>query len=139
MFSDISPIFAFLKYILHTQLKTRQKGKSVLFIEEPEAHLHPNNQIMLIEIFAKLIDADVKLIMSSHSNYIFNKLNNLVLGGNLDYKKYQPIILIDEGKGSISKSLPINDLGAEDENFIDVSEKLYCEREEIIQHLNMEE
>lgn len=139
MVSEISPIVAFLKYILHTQLKTRQKGKSVLFIEEPEAHLHPNNQIMLIEIFAKLIDADVKLIMSSHSNYIFNKLNNLVLGGNLDYKKYQPIILIDEGKGSISKSLPINDLGAEDENFIDVSEKLYCEREEIIQHLNMEE
>lgn len=138
MVSEISPIVAFLKYILSTGSKKARKSKSILFIEEPEAHLHPNNQIALIEVFADLIDADVKLIMSSHSNYVFNKLNNLVLGKKLDHRRYQPIILTDENGGSMSKPLPIDELGADDENFIDVSEKLYYEREEIIQQLNME-
>ncbi len=138
MVSEISPIVAFLKYIISTRQKG-QRGKSVLFIEEPEAHLHPNNQIALIEIFAQLIRADVKLIISSHSNYIFNKLNNLVLGGKLDYHIYQPIVLLEEEEGSISKALQIDELGADDENFIDASERLYNEREEIIQKLNMEE
>ena len=80
-----------------------------------------------------------KLIMSSHSNYVFNKLNNLILGGVLDYNVYQPIVLVDSENGSTSKILPMDELGADDENFIDVSEKLYEEREEIIQRLNMEE
>lgn len=139
MVSEISPIVAFLKYILSSEKEERRKKKSVLFIEEPEAHLHPNNQIALIEIFTKIINSDVKLIMSSHSNYIFNKLNNLVLGAKLDYRVYQPILLLEEEGGSRSKTLSIDELGAEDENFIDVSEKLYYEREEIIQKLNMEE
>ena len=92
-----------------------------------------------MEIFAGLIYADVKLIMSSHSNYVFNKLNNLILGGVLDYNVYQPIVLVDSESGSTSKILQMDELGADDENFIDVSEKLYEEREEIIQRLNMEE
>lgn len=139
MVSEISPIVAFLKYIISSQLTKVRRGKTILFIEEPEAHLHPNNQIALIETFSKLVHANVKLIMSSHSNYIFNKLNNLVLSGKLNYQIYQPIILLDEGNGSRSKQLPIDELGAEDENFIDVSEKLYAEREEIIRQITLEE
>lgn len=136
MVSEISPIVAFLKYIL----KRVSRRKSILFIEEPEAHLHPNNQIALIAIFAELIQADIKLIMSSHSNYIFNKLNNLVLAGKLDYHQYQPIILTEsDSNGSVSKCLTIDELGAVDENFVDVSYMLYNEREAIIQQLNTEE
>lgn len=136
MVSEISPIVAFLKYILSNREKRR---KTVLFIEEPEAHLHPGNQIALVEVFTKLINANVKLIISSHSNYVFNKLNNLVLGKKLDYDRYQPIILEETETGSMSKILPIDEFGAEDENFLDVSQQLYYEREEIIQQLNMEE
>ncbi len=101
--------------------------------------MHPNNQIALVEIFSSLIQGGVKLLMSSHSNYVFNKLNNLVLSKELDYNSYQPIILEEGDDGSISKALLIDELGAADENFVDVSEKLYYEREEIIQALNMGE
>ncbi len=75
MVSEISPIVAFLKYILSSQMNKGRFRKSILFIEEPEAHLHPNNQIALVEIFSSLIQGGVKLLMSSHSNYVFNKLN----------------------------------------------------------------
>lgn len=134
--SEISPIVAFLKYIITTE---KSKSKSILFIEEPEAHLHPNNQIALIEIFARLIEEDVKLIMSSHSNYVFNKMNNLILAKKLDYHFYDPIVLEDREKGSVSKHVTVDELGSDDENFVDVSQHLYDEREEIIEELNTED
>lgn len=137
MVSEISPIVAFLKYILPSEKKTG--AKSILFIEEPEAHLHPNNQLELIRIFAELIELDVKLVVSSHSNYVFNQLNNLVLSKKLDYHKYEPIVLEEGAVGSRSKKIYIDELGADDENFIDVSERLYQEREEIISRLYPEE
>lgn len=144
MVSEISPIVAFLKYMIASQVKKEGEaneagGKSILFIEEPEAHLHPDNQIALIEIFSELIKVNIKLIISSHSNYVFNKLNNLVLSKKLNFSAYQPIVLEDLDGGSVSKLLPMDELGASDENFVDVSEKLYNEREEIIQKMYMEE
>ena len=105
MVSEIAPVAAFLKYIVAAQ-KVR---KSILFIEEPEAHLYPKNQVTLIEIFAKLICKNVKLVMSTHSNYVFNKLNNLVLAKKLDYRVYQPVILEEKTDGSISKLLQMDD------------------------------
>ena len=139
MVSEISPIVAFLKYIISAENRKNRKVKSILFIEEPEAHLHPNNQIMLMEIFAQLINMDVKLIMSSHSNYVFNKINNLILSGKLDYNIYDPIVLEETLNGSVSKHVVVDELGADDENFVDVSEDLYNEREEIIENLNKED
>ena len=139
MVSEISPIVAFLKYILSNSDSSKIQSKHILFIEEPEAHLHPQNQIALITVFANLIKADIQLIMSSHSNYIFNKLNNLILGRELDYRDYEPILLQEVIHGSVSKILEIDELGASDENFIDTSEALMAEREEIIEKLNTEE
>lgn len=139
MVSEVSPIVAFLKYIMETRYKQNKSAKSILFIEEPEAHLHPNNQIALIEVFSQLVNENVKLVMSSHSNYVFNKLNNLVLAKKLDDSSYDPIVLEETQVGSVSKHIEVDELGANDENFIDVSEALYNEREEIIENLNMEE
>ncbi len=139
MVSEISPIVAYLKYIMYPNLNARlykQNNPCIVFIEEPEAHLHPKNQIALIEVFSKLHKYNIKLIISSHSNYIFNKLNNLVLSKALSYDIYSPILLLETSEGSISKELKIDDLGVEDENFLDVSEQLYNERERIIFDIN---
>lgn len=136
MVSEVSPIVAFLKYIIVKKQSLSSEGRGILFIEEPEAHLHPNNQVKLMEILTELTNAGITLVMSSHSNYVFNKLNNLVLSGKLDYHIYQPIYLEKGAEGSISKPMHIDECGADDENFIDVSEALYNEREQIIQEHN---
>ncbi len=138
MVSEVSPIVAFLKYIMSSRRRT-VRNNAILFIEEPEAHLHPANQVKLVEIFAELISEDVTLVMSSHSNYVFNKLNNLVLSKKLDYHNYQPVFLEEGDGGSRSRVLPIDECGADDENFMDVSEELYQEREAIIQNFNLGE
>lgn len=143
MVSEISPITAFLKYIVErgmTQQLKRTVGqneqpKSIIFIEEPEAHLHPSNQISLIKAFAKLTDQNVILILASHSNYIFNQLNNLVLAKKLDKECYSPILLSKKGRKSVSVFMHIDELGVDDENFADVSAQLMDEREEIIESI----
>ncbi len=136
MVSEVSPIVAFLKYIVANRKDVNSESRVILFIEEPEAHLHPNNQIKLMEVFTELTNAGVTLVMSSHSNYVFNKLNNLVLSEKLDYNIYQPIFLEKGKEGSISRPMQIDECGADDENFIDVSEALYNEREQIIRRHN---
>lgn len=140
MVSEISPITAFLKYIVNTdmpywlrrQIGDAEKPKVVLFIEEPEAHLHPQNQIALIKIFAELSKQNAIMIMASHSNYIFNQLNNLVLAQKLDKESYSPIIMQKKRNKSRSSYMHIDELGVDDENFADVSEQLFMEREEIL-------
>jgi len=143
MVSELSPVVAYLKYILNRNErdsfendKRFKTSKPLIFIEEPEAHLHPEAQVKLVDVFNALIKKDVNLIITSHSNYIFNKLNNLVLEKKLSPEEYAPMILKDSEKGSIGSIMDISELGVYDENFIDISEQLYEEREDILDRLN---
>ena len=45
MVSEISPIVSYLKYIFPSQRISKRGQKSLVFIEEPEAHLHPETQV----------------------------------------------------------------------------------------------
>ncbi len=147
MVSEISPITAFLKYVvdrgndfrIKRAIGNEENPQAVIFIEEPEAHLHPSNQVSLIKAFVKLARQDVTLVMASHSNYIFNELNNLVLGRELSSKDYSPILLQKKGVYSCSSYMNIDELGADDENFADVSEQLMEEREELMDKLLQEQ
>ena len=142
MVSEIAPIVAYLKFIINDKMRysylRAQKSKPIIFIEEPEAHLHPKNQVKLAKAFTDLVNNDVRLIISSHSNYIFNKFNNLILNGELDFKKYQPVVIVKENSTSKSFDMEIDELGVVDKNFSDTSYDLLQEREEIIEKLNSE-
>lgn len=58
-------------------------GGSLLFIEEPEAHLFPSTQSRLIEVLAELIGETTapRLFVTTHSPYTLAKLNNLIKAG----------------------------------------------------------
>lgn len=134
MVSEVAPIVAFLKYIVTSDPKRAKvpKAKPIVFIEEPEAHLHPKNQIKLISLFAQLYKFGIKVIVSSHSNYIFNKLNNLLLKKDISPEIYSAILLRSETGGSRSSFMAIDELGVDDTNFLDVTQDLYNEREALI-------
>lgn len=57
----------------------------------------------------------------------------------MDYNIYQPIFLEQTPEGSEATVLDVDELGAVDRNFVDVSELLYQEREEIIKNFSFEE
>ncbi len=134
MVSELSPIICYLKYVV-----AFADSKSIIFIEEPEAHLHPETQVLLMEIFAKLIKANVRIIMTSHSDYMFNKMNNLILEGKFDIASLQAIVFKETSNGgTIAKEIPTDSLGIDDENFLEIAENLFNEKLELIEKLNDE-
>lgn len=51
----------------------------LMFIDEPEVNCHPNTQILISRIFAKMVRAGIRLVVSTHSDYIIRELNNLIM------------------------------------------------------------
>lgn len=138
MVAEVSPIVLFLRYIISSSEELGRKahtGKPIIFIEEPEAHLHPEAQVILVECFADLIKNGAKLIITSHSNYIFSKLNNLIAQKKVIESDVTGYYFSNTENGSKSKKLNKTNLGLEDVNFIDVSEELYDEKLRIIENM----
>lgn len=150
MISEIAPIVAFLKYIIVNEeqnnprsntdksKKLKRTPAQLVFIEEPEAHLHPKIQVKMMELFSKLVYEDVKIIITTHSNYMFNKLSNLILSKTIDNKRVGSYFMKSTALGSIIdlKSLTPANEGIEDQNFSDVAEELYEERINLYDKLN---
>lgn len=139
MVAELSPIVTYLKYVVkdHDSKQRRNSGildeiknqYDILFIEEPEAHLHPEAQVKLMEILAELPKHNIKVVMTSHSNYMFNKLTNLILEKKVDPDKVATYHVVMTDQGSIVQDdMPVTDEGIEDSNFITVAEQLYEER-----------
>lgn len=93
---SLSSLVIYLKHIA-------QKN-DLIIIDEPEINLHPDNQIILTRLFARLINNGFRLLVSTHSDYITRELNNLImlssnnpdiieLGLKLGYKEDEKINL----------------------------------------------
>ena len=77
--SELAPLILYLKYILEPE--------NVLIVEEPEAHLHPENQRILAKYLVRLIRNGVNVIITIHSEYLIEQLNNFILLSKVESKK----------------------------------------------------
>ena len=68
---SLSSLVVYLKHIA-------QKN-DLIIIDEPEINLHPDNQIILTKLFARLINKGFRLLISTHSDYVVRELNNLIM------------------------------------------------------------
>lgn len=85
--------------------------QSLVFIEEPEAHLFPTAQSNIVAILSYLVrDMDTSFFLTTHSPYIVSALNNHIFAGGIEKK----------GKLSKDEFTNINGLGVP-LNFSDVS------------------
>lgn len=65
----------------------RQLASSLMYIEEPEAHLFPSAQSALIEGLSALLNDNTsprRLMLTTHSPYVLSKINNLIKAGQLE-------------------------------------------------------
>lgn len=149
MVSEISPIVSYLRYVInyseeHSMLppfirkKKFENSKPLIIIEEPEAHLHPDVQIELLKQFVELAKNDVKFMITTHSNYMFNKFNNLVISKEIDIKHASSLLFKETKSGTDVINMELDEFGIEDENFIYTSENLYNEKMELIKQINQE-
>lgn len=78
MVSELAPLVLILKGIV--------KPEDTLFIEEPEAHLHPRAQTKIAITLARLVRAGVRVIITTHSNWLLQQIGNLIREGELNRK-----------------------------------------------------
>ncbi len=48
-------------------------------IDEPELHIHPENQTEMARLLARLVNAGLRVVFSTHSDYIVRELNSLIM------------------------------------------------------------
>ena len=60
-------------------LENQTKKGAVLMIDEPELNLHPENQREIARVLARLVNAGLNVVVSTHSDYIVRELNSLIM------------------------------------------------------------
>jgi predicted ATPase len=137
MVSEIAPIVLFLKYVI---------GKhDLLMIEEPEAHLHPENQRKLARAIARMVNKGLHVLLTTHSDYFLQQLSNLMrMGatgtppGRLGYEDADRLAQDDvkaylfsfraDQSGTETKDLPVTAKeGIPEDAFVQVAESIYDE------------
>ena len=121
----MSSLVIYLKHIA-------RKG-DLLIIDEPEMNFHPNVQISLMRIFAILSKLDLRIIISTHSDYMIREVNNLIMAGTIYPKDpqliqilgYKENMLLNKNNiavkyfnyGKLKRLLDVVDVKVEDDGF----------------------
>ena len=70
MVSELAPLILFLKYLV--------RPGDLLILEEPESHLHPAAQRQLARGIVRLVNAGVRVLITTHSDTFVSQINNLL-------------------------------------------------------------
>ena len=70
MVVELAPVVLFLRH--------RLEHGNVLILEEPESHLHPAMQVALVEQLATLVRAGIRIVLTTHSEWVLEGLANIV-------------------------------------------------------------
>ena len=76
MVSELAPVVLFLRGPVG-------RGDT-LVIEEPEAHLHPAAQTRMAVALARLVRAGVRVVVTTHSDWLLKEIGNLMRAGELN-------------------------------------------------------
>ena len=137
MVSELAPVILFLRGAV-------ERG-DMLIIEEPEAHLHPAAQTRVAVALARLVRAGVRVVITTHSDWLLKEIGNLIREGELKKRTGETasegdlpsslhpsevgIWLFrkdDDSAGSVVKEIPFDrSEGVEPPDYEDVAEELY--------------
>ena len=136
MVSELAPVVLFLRGAVGPG--------DTLVIEEPEAHLHPAAQTRMAVALARLVRAGVRVVVTTHSDWLLKEIGNLMRAGELKEAGRPPV---DDGppsalqrgevgiwlfhkdgpaSGSTVEEIPFDSIeGVEPRDYEEVAEALY--------------
>ena len=130
MVSELAPVVLYLRYVVG-------RG-NVLIVEEPETNLHPAMQVELTRELARLVEAGVRVIVTTHSEWLIEELSNIVRRSELpkadrgDGAVLRPeqvgAWLFEPKKrprGSVVRELAFGEYGLSDTGFDEVASALH--------------
>lgn len=140
MISELAPVVLYLRHIV--------RRRNVLIVEEPESHLHPAMQVEFTRQLAAIVRSGVRVIVTTHSEWLLEELANLVQLSELSSNRRSGIKYGGEAlspeevgvwlfepknrpKGSVVKEIPLNESGLFPSGFSEVASALHNEWAEI--------
>jgi predicted ATPase len=60
-------------------LRCKAKPGDLFIIDEPELNLHPRNQRAFARLVARLVNAGIKVFITTHSDYLIKEINTLIM------------------------------------------------------------
>lgn len=123
--SGVKTICSIVLFLRHTAMDC-----NMIIIDEPEINLHPQNQILLARVLSLIVNAGIKLIINTHSDYIVREINNMIMLSSikdeekikgLGYSKDE-VLTVDvvkpyyfeiqkDGKGVVGKEIEVTKTG----------------------------
>jgi predicted ATPase len=119
-------------------------GPVNVFIEEPEAHLHPRAQRSLARIISRAVNMGKNVIVTTHSDYLISALNNLIALSQLPKRRLKRLgytkeevlppesvaayLVRTEGDKALVEKLQVTREGIPEDEFAKVAEELLGER-----------
>ncbi len=97
MVAELAPVVLYLRHVV-------QPGET-LIIEEPESALHPAKQVELTRLLAAAVKAGIRIIITTHSEWVLEELANLVLMSELPEERR-------EGLEGADLALSADEIGA---------------------------
>lgn len=141
MVSELTPVVLYLRHLI--------RPGNVLIIEEPESHLHPAMQVEFTRQLAALVQEGVRVIVTTHSEWLLEELANIVRRSELPAaqrsKKNESLRALDSDqvgawlfepkrrpKGSVVKEIRLDDdSGLYPSGYADVAAALHNDWAEI--------
>ena len=129
MVSELAPLVLFLRGIVNPG--------DLLIIEEPESHLHPDAQTAIARTLARLVREGVRLVITTHSDWLLQQLGNLIREGEANKQKNQTptsdnwLVKEEVGTWWFHRDKPVEEIsfdrieGIEPPDYEGVSDKLY--------------
>jgi predicted ATPase len=123
-----------------------------VFVEEPEAHLHPRALRFLARLIARAVNAYARrVVVTTHSDYLISYLNNLIIASRLPDEKLSKlglsreevlkpddiaVYLVKAVNGSaIAEPIQVTEHGILEEEFSKIAEEVLGERDRIYAEL----
>ncbi len=147
--SEIAPFSLYLKHIV-------RRG-DLLIIEEPEAHLHPENQAIFARYIIRMIRMGLNVLVTTHSVFLVEQLGQYMLASRispdiringlgyqkndyLGFDEVAPYVFtrIKDGGHKISPIEVYTDEGISQEEFVKVDDMLYSNALKIKKNLPKE-
>jgi len=138
-----------IREVLTVALALASKGEpTIVFVEEPEAHLHPRAQRLIARLIARAVNELGKtVVLTTHSDYILYTINNLIAlsmnverAESLGFHKGEALnpedvavhlVKAESGKAVLQR-LEVTPEGVSEEEFSKIARELAEERARIL-------
>ena len=130
--SELAPLVLYVRHYL--------KPGDLLIFEEPEAHLNPKLILEVVKLIVGLVNRNVDVLVTTHSQFFLSALNNHIRASKLNKKQRKEFEMeslkpdsvsanlfkpCDESNYFCSEIISVNEDGIGEEEFVKIHKHLY--------------